>query len=237
MHFVKSRMYRTYRDAYFSERSFNSDKWEHYFDIYDHLLSPFYGKDISFLEIGVQNGGSLEVARKLFGANSKILGLDIDPRCKMLETARVADKIVIGSQIDDRCIDEAIRFMPSIDVLVDDGSHIQAHMILSFTKFFPALAQNGVYIIEDTHTNYSPEHQESFFGIGLYDYFKGLAERLNIDFIDPDLRKMRYKLPRNQRPSRDIHPDICREIFSIEFFDSVIAVRKRRKEEPFRIRR
>ena len=230
-------MARSYREAYFSERAFDSDKWEHYFEIYDHLLSHLYGKDVAFVEIGVQNGGSLEVARKLFGPNSKILGIDIDPRCKKLETAGIADKIIIGSQIDDRCVEEAIRFLPQIDVLIDDGSHVQAHMIGSFLKFFPAIAQNGVYIIEDTHTNYSPEHQEAFHGIGLYDYFKGLAERLNIDFIDPELRKTRYKLAREQRPPRTLRPDVCREIFSIEFFDSVIAVRKRSKQEPLRIRR
>ncbi len=230
-------MYRTYRDAYFSERVFDSDKWEHYFDIYDHLLSRLYGKDINFVEIGVQNGGSLEVARKLFGEKSKILGVDIDPNCRRLETAGVADKIITGSQIDERCIDEIVDFMPGIDVLIDDGSHVQSHMILSFISLFPAIAENGVYIIEDTHTNYSPEHQESFIGIGLYDYFKGLAERLNIDFIDADLRKARYKVPREQRPPRNVPPDICREIFSIEFFDSVIAVRKRKKQEPFRIRK
>ncbi|MGV3626200.1 MAG: CmcI family methyltransferase [Betaproteobacteria bacterium] len=230
-------MYRNYREAYFSERVFNSDKWDHYFDIYDHLLSHLYGKDINFLEIGVQNGGSLEVARKLFGANTKILGVDIDPQCRKLEAAGVADKIITGSQVDEQCLNEVVRFMPAIDVLIDDGSHVQSHMILSFINLFPAIAPNGIYIIEDTHTNYSPEHQESFLGIGLYDYFKGLAERLNIDFIDADLRKTRYKIPREQRPPRNVLPDICREIFSIEFFDSVIAVRKRKKLEPLRIRK
>jgi len=230
-------MFRNYRDAFYSERKFDSDKWEHYFDIYDHLLSHLYGKDISLLEIGVQNGGSLEVARKLFGPASKIMGIDIDPKCKRMEIAGVADKIVIGSQVDERCVDEALQFMPEIDVLIDDGSHVQTHMVMSFINFFPSLAENGVYIIEDTHTNYSPEHQESFLGIGLYDYFKGLSERLNIDFIDADLRKTRYKVPREQRPPRNVPPDVCRDIFSIEFFDSVIAIRKRRKREPLRIRK
>lgn len=230
-------MIKTYREAYFSERRFDSDKWDHYFEIYDHLLSRWYGRDISYLEIGVQNGGSLEVARKLFGPKAKIAGVDIDPACRRLETAGVADKVVIGSQVDEGCIEEVLRFMPEIDILIDDGSHVQAHMIMSFIRLFPSIREGGVYVIEDTHTNYSPEHQESFLGIGLYDYFKGLAERLNIDFIDADLRKSRYKVPREQRPPRNTPPDVCREIFSIEFFDSVIAVRKRRKQEPLRIRR
>jgi len=231
-------LFSRYRDAYFSERRNVSDKWEHYFDIYDHLLSKFYGRSISYLEIGVQNGGSLETARKLFFPTSKIIGLDIDPKCKRLEETGVANKIVIGSQIADQSIKDILEYCPSLDIIIDDGSHIQAHMIGSFIRLFPSLAENGVYIIEDTHTNHSPDHQESFFGLGLYDYFKGLSERLNLDFIDPELRKTRYKIPREKRQMRTRIPDIFREIFSIEYFDSIIAVKKtKKKEEPFRIQR
>ena len=110
-------------------------------------------------------------------------------------------------------------------------------MIFTFINLFPFIKEGGVYIIEDTHTNYSPDHQNSFFGIGLYDYFKGLSERLNLDFIDPELRKNRYKIPREERAPLPKPLDICSQIFSIEFFDSIIAIKKRRKEEPLRIRR
>ena len=110
-------------------------------------------------------------------------------------------------------------------------------MIKTFIKLFPYLKENGIYIIEDTHTNYSPEHQESLYGIGLYDYFKGLSERLNIDYIDSTLRKNRYKIPREKRTPIKKNCDITQEIFSIEFFDSIVAIKKRKKLEPLRIRR
>ena len=70
-----------YSEIWSQPRKLKSDKWEHYFDIYDHCLSRFYDKKISFLEIGIQNGGSIEVAQKLFDPKSSISGLDIDPRC------------------------------------------------------------------------------------------------------------------------------------------------------------
>jgi len=101
---------------------------------------------------------------------------------------------------------------------------------------FQFINDGGIYLIEDTHTNYSPSHQESFFGIGLYDYFKGLSERLNLDYMDPASRQ-RYKIPRNQRDKRDYHNDINHFIFSIEFFDSIIAIRKKQKLEPLRIQK
>ena len=226
---------KTYKEIFDSQRNFNSDKWEHYFDIYDHLLGKFYESKVNYLEIGVQNGGSLEIAKKLFASDSLIIGMDIDPNCKRLE-GKVANQIIIGSQVDDATLLKVSEFGP-FDIIIDDGSHIQSHMIVTFFKLFPLLSQNGIYIIEDTHTNYSPEHQESFLGIGLYDYFKGLSERLNIDFINSHFRKDRYKLPRSERSSIRQIPDIVRDIFSIEFFDSVIAIKKRTKTEPLRIRK
>ena len=229
--------FNSYRAAFFSNRKHDSDKWEHYFEIYDHLLGRRYGTPVNYLEIGVQNGGSLEVARLLFGHESMILGLDIDPQCARLEQEKFVNKIFIGSQADETILTSILSYCPSIDIVVDDGSHVQSHMIFTFLKLFPAVSQGGVYIIEDTHTNYSSEHQESFLGLGLYDYFKGLSERLNIDFMDSQLRRERYKIPRDRRSPRSLPADICRDIFSIEFFDSVIAVRKKTKLEPLRIRK
>jgi hypothetical protein len=225
-----------FSDAFNAPRNFTSEKWEHYFEIYDHLLGHLYGSKVNFLEIGVQNGGSLEIAQNLFSKESKIIGLDIDPRCKILETV-VADHILIGSQIDDHVLQKIFELTPHLNIIIDDGSHIQSHMILTFLKLFSHLSQGGIYIIEDTHTNYSHEHQESFLGIGLYDYFKGLSERLNIDFINPQHRKERFKLPRDLRPEVKTYPDIINEIFSIEFFNSIIAIRKKMKVEPLRIRK
>lgn len=230
-------MRKTYRQAFLSDRKFNSDKYDHYFDVYDHLFGHLYDQDITYVEIGVQNGGSLETASNLFGEKSKIIGVDIDPSCKLLEQKGLAQKIIIGSQTHQGCLEEIRSAAPSIDILIDDGSHIQYDMIFTFINLFPSINENGIYVIEDTHTNYSPQHQDSFFGIGLYDYFKGLSERLNLDFIDPELRKNRYKLPRSEREFIHKVQDISGQIFSIEFFDSVIAIRKRKKQEPLRIRK
>ena len=226
-----------YSEIWSHPRKLKSDKWEHYFDIYDHCLSRFYDKKISFLEIGIQNGGSIEVAQKLFDPKSSLSGLDIDPRCSDISNILKDVKIYIGSQVDEQLLNKiAIDHNKNFDVIIDDGSHIQSHMIFTFTRMFQFINDGGIYLIEDTHTNYSPSHQESFFGIGLYDYFKGLSERLNLDYMDPASRQ-RYKIPRNQRDKRDYHNDINHFIFSIEFFDSIIAIRKKQKLEPLRIQK
>jgi hypothetical protein len=226
-----------YSEIWTQSRKLKSDKWEHYFEIYDHCLSKFYEKKISFLEIGIQNGGSLEVAQKLFSPKSLISGLDIDEQCKNLSKILNNVKIFIGSQSDEKILNKIVsEHNEKFDVIIDDGSHLQSDMIFTFTRLFQFLNDGGVYLIEDTHTNYSPLHQESFFGIGLYDYFKGISERLNLDYMDPQSRQ-RFKIPRNQRESKNYYYDISHFIFSVEFFDSVIAIRKKQKLEPLRIQK
>lgn len=38
-----------------------SDKWSLYLAEYDRLLSPYRERAVNLLEIGIQNGGSLEI--------------------------------------------------------------------------------------------------------------------------------------------------------------------------------
>lgn len=229
---------KSYSETWFEKRVRTSDKWDHYFEIYDHLIGKFYDSRINYLEVGVQDGGSLEVAKRLFANGSKIVGMDIDPACSSIMEAGLADAVVIGSQIDGNALKRVATLCPDgYDIIIDDGSHIQHHMVSTFIQLFPQLKQGGVYVIEDTHTNYSYEHQEGFFGIGLYDYFKGLSERLNLEFMNAENRSSVFKMPRESRPDI-VHPDpVLKEIFSIEFFNSVIAIRKKTQRAPLRIRR
>jgi 23S rRNA U2552 (ribose-2'-O)-methylase RlmE/FtsJ len=68
-----------YKNAWLEvgKEGIGSLKLEHYLPIYDEVFKKYYGKDITYLEIGVSKGGSLATARKVFGKNSTILGCDI----------------------------------------------------------------------------------------------------------------------------------------------------------------
>ncbi len=230
-------MSKSYRSAWESPRKKSSDKWDHYFEIYDHLIGRFYGNRVKYLEIGVQFGGGLETAKRLFAEGSTIVGLDVDPACKSLELEGIADHMVIGSQTDPTVLSQVKKLAPEgFDIILDDGSHIQNHMVSTFVQMFSHLKDGGIYIIEDTHTNFSWEHQEGFYGLGLYDFFKGLSERLNLEFMNADYRASRFKEHPQQRPKLG-HPNpTLKEIFSIEFFNSIIAIRKKSQAEPWRRR-
>jgi demethylmacrocin O-methyltransferase len=44
------------------------------------------------------------------------------------------------------------------DIIIDDGSHQNAHQIFTFYEIFDRLAENGLYIIEDIQTSFWPGH-------------------------------------------------------------------------------
>ena len=59
-------------------------KWKHYFPIYEKHFGPIRNKPIKILEIGILNGGSLEMWRYYF-SEATIVGIDINPVCKEQE--------------------------------------------------------------------------------------------------------------------------------------------------------
>ena len=93
-----------------------------YFEVYDNHFSPYRGKDIVFVEIGVQRGGSLQMWKDYFGEGAKIIGIDIDPQCKKYEEDNI--RIYIGSQDDKNFWKDFIIKEPNIDILLDDGGHM-----------------------------------------------------------------------------------------------------------------
>jgi hypothetical protein len=60
------------------------------------LFSVYRDQQIRLLEIGVQNGGPLEIWAKYFLKAEKIVGCDIDQNCGRLQFADPRIKIVIG---------------------------------------------------------------------------------------------------------------------------------------------
>ena len=52
-----------------------SVKWEKYFSVYEKFFSKFKNKKIIFVEIGIFNGGSLQMWKNYFGKDSRLLVL------------------------------------------------------------------------------------------------------------------------------------------------------------------
>lgn len=152
-------------------------KWSHYFEIYHRHLAKFVGTQVTLAEIGIFSGGSLGMWHDYFGAGCQVVGVDVQEACRAYEDERT--RILVGDQGDRRFWRSFREQVPSLDVLIDDGSHIPAHQILTLEEILPHLRPGGVYICEDVH-----RRQNRFAS-----YAHALADELNeFDRLDqPEL--------------------------------------------------
>jgi hypothetical protein len=189
-------------------------KWLHYFDIYERHLERFRGKSPVMIEIGVKGGGSLAMWKAFFGPGCKIIGIDIDPECSAHEDEDI--EVFIGSQDDPSVIDRIFSRYPTIDIVLDDGSHRMNHMIASFELMYSRLQPNGVYIVEDTHTCYWKRYGG---GLGREGSF--------MEFVKHKLDEINAVHARGQLAVSDF----TRSTQCIACYDSVVVFERRRQSE------
>ena len=231
-----------------------SNKWIHYFYIYDMIFSRYQerGKPITFMEIGVGRGGSLEVWKKYFAEGSSINGVDINPKCGEI---KYSDNIHIhlGSASDRSFMEKAFAGV-EFDIILDDGSHICSDVIETFKFMFPKIKNGGLYVVEDLHTSYWKAWGGGSRKKGTsIEFFKNLVEALNSDYIIPVpiidaifkrfskylstnfVRKVNEKLKKKVEKKYFGGHDYSKTIESITFYDSICVIKKyeKNKIDPF----
>jgi len=123
-----------------------------YLDIYEKYFSQIRNNPIKLLEIGINAGASLRTWKEYF-KYGEVFGIDIDPNCKNHKENRI--NIKIGNQDDVNFLSNCFREVDEFDIIIDDGSHINKHMITSFDYLFNnRLKSKGIYIIEDLSCSY-----------------------------------------------------------------------------------
>jgi len=192
-------------------------KWNHYFDVYERHFSRFRNKEIVILEIGISQGGSLQMWKGYFGEKAKIYGIDVDPECKEFEEDNI--QIFIGSQSDRKFLRQVKMSVPPIDILIDDGGHTMIQQKVSFEELFGHVKEDGVYLCEDMHTSY-------------WNSFGGGHKRLGT-FIEYSKNFIDY-LNAHHSKQRSLKVNSFTEsVGSIHFYDSILVIEKRKKEKPF----
>jgi hypothetical protein len=194
-------------------------KWVHYLDIYDRYFGPYRNTPVKFLEIGVSEGGSLELWRKFFGEDATIFGIDIHPKCA--ERVTPPNQVRIGSQDDPAFLRAVVKEMGALDVILDDGSHISRHLQTSFDVLFPLLREGGLYVMVDLHTSYFAGSFE-----GGYRRRGAPIERVK-DKID-DMHAW-YHRKKTTTPGKD-------QIGALHVYDSLVFFEKRKRSQPAHIR-
>lgn len=201
-------------------------KWRHYFPFYEELLAPRLKGPIRLLEIGVYRGATLEMWRRYLPQGSVIVGLDIDPECSVFDDADVGVHVRIGDQSDPAFLAGVVRDFGPFDVIIDDGSHFAPHMIASFNALFlDGLKPDGLYVAEDTHTNYwsSPYRQGPY---SFMDFAKDLVDVMHSHHAD--FPKVWYfTIGGDARLKSAETPRIAAEIAEIRFRDSLVAIERR----------
>lgn len=135
----------------------HADKWDPYFDVYETWFNKFRGKSPRILEIGMQHGGSALMWLEYFGPGTKVVGIDIDPRCSQHATDDIT--VVIGDQSKEEFWrDFWSKNTEPFDIIIDDGSHYQADMILTYVIGQDQVKPDGIYLVEDCHTSYYDNH-------------------------------------------------------------------------------
>ena len=158
----------------FSSSPYFSIKHTNYFDIYDKLLSKYLGKEITFVEVGILDGGSLFMWREFFGKNARIIGVELNPNAT--KWREHGFEIYIGDQSDPSFWLDFFDEVGDIDVLLDDGGHRNDQQIITVKSSLPHIRDEGTIIIEDTQTSFIKF--ESFQRFSFVSFLKGKIRSL-----------------------------------------------------------
>lgn len=196
-------------------------KWVHYFEIYHRHFARFRDEPCTVLEFGVNQGGSLEMWKHYFHDDTRIIGVDIDERCRQFAGGNVT--IEIGDQEDREFLRSLVDEHGPFDVVIEDGGHEFGQQIATFEEIYPAMSPDGCFLIEDLHTSYWPDWGGGLGVAGTFiEYAKGLSDKLNAWHSKQDTF---------------VVDDFTRTTRSMTWYDSVIVFERGEVPKPFNRRR
>lgn len=206
---------KSFQELFLEHKGRLIDKWSGYLDIYDRHLDRYRDRPIKVLEIGVYHGGSLQLLKKYFGEAAMVIGVDIDPGCAGFAEDRVS--VEIGDQSSQPFWQSFFERHGEFDVIIDDGSHISEHQIVTLLMAWPHLRDGGTYLVEDLHCAYWAG------------YFGGYRSKVSfIEFAKDRVDDM------NAFWSKDgesfVPNEFTKELGALTFYDSIAVFEKTKRE-------
>lgn len=199
---------------------YNSDKWgtHEYAARYEAMFARIRRRPINVLEIGIggyddpeRGGGSLRMWRTYF-PRGHIYGIDVYDKAPHDES-RI--KTFRGSQADEAFLASVVSQIGPVDVVIDDGSHVNEHVLAAFAFLFPRLSAQGIYVIEDAQTSYWEEFGGTSTDLGARSttmgFFKSLVDGVN---------HREFRLPGYEPTYYDRH------VVSLHFWHNMIVIQK-----------
>jgi O-antigen biosynthesis protein len=204
-----------------------SNKWSIYLSEYDRIFSCFRDYPVRILEIGVQNGGSLEIWGNYFPKAQAIVGCDINLECGKLIFDDPRINVVIGDAKTENTTVEILNLSPGFEIIIDDGSHLPRDVVNCFSRYFRYLGQGGIFIVEDLHCSYWSSYKGGlYYPYSSISFFKRLADVVNHEHWGIEKRRKDLLQGFANQFETDFDESNLAEIHSIEFFNSVCVVHK-----------
>ena len=195
----------TYRHFKKSKRL--SVKWDSYFSVYDKIFKQYKNKKIKVVEVGVANGGSLFIWRKLFGKKAKIIGVDANPISKKMR--KYGFKIYLGDQSDPNFWKKFFKKEGKIDIILDDGGHKNLQQISTVHYALPYINNGGLIVVEDMASSYI---EKEFYNPSKFS-FANFCNKI-VEFINYRSGAINKQM--------NIY---SKKIYSIEFFESIAVLK------------
>jgi hypothetical protein len=208
----------------------NVHKWIHYLPVYEATFGPYRDRPIRMVEIGVFRGGSLAMWRKYLHPESVIVGLDIDPNTRRYDDPANHVHVRIGDQADVDFLRRVTDEFGPFDIILDDGSHLSSHMIDTFKYLFPnALADGGVYLVEDIACNYWRGWRDTTTTFA--DFTRTLTHAMHAHY-QQRRDEIHFRVHDRRRTKRFTVPFATTIIDRIEIRDQITVVHRKRRTPP-----
>lgn len=175
---------------------YKTDKLTHhgYHRFYDMYLYPIRNEKINLLEIGVDSERSFKMWLDMF-PNATIYGMDIG-----FEKKYPRGEIFKGDQSKIEDLEHVVEQTSKCQVIIDDGSHVPEHQLLTFNYMFnKCLDYGGTYIIEDIETSYWKDSELYGYPVSagynaknsIVKIFKDVIDIVNFEFMNKtNLKKL-----------------------------------------------
>ena len=136
--------------------------------IYNTFFKQFINIRPVILEIGVWHGASVKMINEYYNGNCEVYCFDVDESLKSY-IEDIGENIHFY-KIDQGNIDQLNDFIKEMNeknikfnLIIDDGSHVLYHQIVTLLNLYKLIdTDNGYYIVEDCHTCYEIERYKDF---------------------------------------------------------------------------
>jgi len=135
-----------------------------YTEFYESFFSQIREEKLNILEIGFGGGDSLKMWAEYF-PNSQIYCLDNNLQ-RIVEynyKHHPRIKILFADQSMSESLNKAVEEigLENFDIIIDDGSHFERDIRVSYETLFPLINKDGIYFIEDAPHKLTFDENES----------------------------------------------------------------------------